>query len=140
MTARTVNFFGETFSLADTVSEIAVMEFAEAASDGLDGDTMEGLAALMRLIKECIVEDERKKFMVHARKSHAGSTDLVKIIEAALGDQIDRPTERPSDSSDGPSSIAPKSAANSVDRGLEHFAGRPDLQLAVVRQRESLSA
>jgi hypothetical protein len=62
------------------------------------------------------------------------------VVAAISEVATDRPTMRPADSSDGPSVIVPKSAASSVDKGLEHFAGRPDLQLAVVRQRESMSA
>lgn len=135
--ARTVEFFGDTFELNDTVSEIALMEFAEAASNGLDADLMEGLAALLRIVKSCIAPRDLKRFMVVARKNHAKSEHLVPILQATMAEVTERPTGLPSDSSDGQPTTELKSVSSSVDRGLERLSGRPDLQLAVVRQRAS---
>lgn len=139
----TVEFFGDTFGINPDVSEFALLEFAEAASDGQDGDTMEGLASLMRLVKECIapadvVENGEvvtyglKHFLTVARKNRAGAEQLTTVIGAVFGAQTERPTGRPADSSAGPVSIAPKSAPN-VDDKASLLPGRPDLQLAVSR-------
>ena len=132
-----VEFFGEQFALNETVSEFALMEFAEAAADGLDADTMAGMAAMMRLIKECIVTDDVPRFLKSARKNRASSADLLPILEATVQQVTERPTGLPSDSSDGQSAIVPSSVVKPADKGLEHFAGRPDLQLAVLHTRSA---
>lgn len=131
--ARTVEFFGETFTLAEDVSQFALLEFAEAASDGQDGDTMEGLASMMRLVKECVDKPDVKRFLATARKNRAGTTDLIPVLSAAFEVETDRPTSRPSDSSDGPVTIAPKSPSSSDDKPSGRFDGRPDLRLALSR-------
>ena len=125
-----VPFFGEQFDLNPEPSEYALMEFAEAAADGVDGDTMQGLAAMMRLVTECIDVKDRSRFRVLARKSKAGADDLTKVIQAAFKQETERPTGRPSDSSDGPTITAPRSVASSDDKP-SRFAGRPDLELMV---------
>ena len=133
----TTTFFGDTFELNETVSEIALMEFAEASADGLDADMMQGLAAMMRLIKECVAPADLKRFLITARKNHASSTDLVEVLKATFGQVTGRPTGLPADSSDGQQTIEPKSDVNSVDRDWGPLNGRPDLQLAVMRQRSA---
>ena len=132
-----VEFFGESFDLNDTVSEFALMEFAEAAADGLDADAMAGMAAMMRLIKECIVEADLARFLKSARANRARSEDLLPIFKATFEQVTERPTGLPSDSSDGQTVIVPSSVVKPADKGLEHFAGRPDLQLAVQHSRSA---
>lgn len=132
--SKTIEFYDETFTLADEVSEIALMEFAEAASDGVDGDTMEGLAAMWRLVKECVAPADLKRFRTVARKNRAGSADLVQVIEATFTEVAERPTSRPSVSSDGPVRIGRKSESSSDDKVSEALSGRPDLLLAVSRE------
>ncbi len=132
-----VDFYGESFALNESVSEIALMEFAEASADGLDADMMQGMAAMMRLIKECVAPTDLKRFLVVARKNHASSEDLIAVLKATFEQTTERPTGLPAGSSDGQQTIEPKSDASSDDRGLEMLNGRPDLQLAVMRQRSA---
>ena len=132
-----VEFFGEQFDLNETVSEFALMEFAEAAADGLDANAMAGMAAMMRLIKECVVKADVPRFLKSARKNRAGSEDLLPILKATFEQVTERPTGLPSDSSDGQTVIVPSSVVKPADKGLEHFAGRPDLQLAVQHSRSA---
>ena len=132
-----VEFFGESFDLNAEVSEFALMEFAEAAADGLDADAMAGMAAMMRLIKECVVKADVARFLKSARKNRASSKDLLPILKAMFQQVTERPTGLPSDSSDGQSVIVPSSVVSAVDKGLERLAGRPDLQLAVLHTRSA---
>jgi hypothetical protein len=132
-----VEFFGEQFGLNAEVSEFSLMEFAEAAADGLDANAMAGMAAMMRLIKECIVTDDVSRFLKSARKNRAGSEDLIPILKATFEQVTERPTGLPSDSSDGQSATVPSSVVSAVDKGLERLAGRPDLQLAVLHSRSA---
>lgn len=60
---------------------------------------------------------------------------LTKVLEAATA----RPTESPSDSSDGPRDIEPNSTAGSSSLAAR-LAGRPDLQLVVAQARAARSA
>jgi len=130
--AATVEFFGDTFELNDDVSQFALLEFAEAASEGQDGDTMEGLASMLRLVKECVAEKDRKRFIASCRKNRAGAEDLTKVLQAAFEVKAERPTGRPADSSGGPTVIEPKSDVNS-DAKASTLTGRPDLQLMVAQ-------
>jgi hypothetical protein len=132
-----VEFFGEQFDLNTEVSEFALMEFAEAAADGLDADMMAGMAAMLRLVKECVVSADVARFVKSARKNRASSTDLLPVIQATFKATTERPTSQPSDSSDGLSVIEPSSVANYDVRGLERLNGRPDLQLAVLHARSA---
>ena len=132
-----VEFFGESFDLNAEVSEFALMEFAEAAADGLDADAMAGMAAMMRLIKECVVKADVPRFLKSARANRAGSEDLLPILKATFEQVAERPTGLPSDSSDGQTVIVPSSVVSAVDKGLERLAGRPDLQLAVQHSRSA---
>ena len=132
-----VEFFGEQFALNAEVSEFALMEFAEAAADGVDADAMAGMAAMMRLIKECVVAADVARFLKSARKNRAKSTDLIPVLEATFQQVTERPTGLPSDSSDGQPVIVPSSVVSADDRGLERLSGRPDLQLAVLHARSA---
>ncbi len=125
-----VEFFGERLALNPDVSEFAIMEFAEAAADGQDGDTMAGLASLLRLVRECIAEDDRARFTQLARKNRAGAEALTAVLTSGPG--TERPTVAPSDSSDGRTSTGLKSVSSS-DVKVSPLAGRPDLQLALSR-------
>lgn len=132
---RTVEFHGDTFALNDEVSQFAMLEFAEAAAEGQDGDTMQGLASLMRLVKECIAPSDLKRFLACARKHKSGAEELTAIIQAAFEDQTERPTGRPGDSSPGPSSTPAKSESSSDVKVSESLPTsgriRPDLALVL---------
>jgi len=133
----TVEFFGEQFTLSGEISEFALLEFADAADSGGDGDSMAGMAAILRLLRECVAEDDWARFRKTARTKKAKSDDLLTVIKAAMEAQTEHPTGRPSDSSDGPAAIEPKSEPKPDDRVSQLFPGRPDLQLAVARARQT---
>jgi hypothetical protein len=144
---RTVEFFGESFGLNPDPSQFALLEFAEAAADGQDGDTAQGLASVLRLVKECVVESDvvedgevvahgRGHFVASCRKNRATVETLMPVIQEAFSVSTERPTGRPADSSVGPASIAPKSEPRRDD-STSLFPGRPDLQLMVDGQREA---
>lgn len=142
-TVRVVKFFDETFKLNDEISEFALMEFAEIAADGEDGDTMAGMAGMMRLIKECVTVKELPRFLKTARDNRASAEDLIPVLQAALGTDggtaVDRPTLLSSDSSDGQPDTGPKLVANYADKDLAALGGRPDLMLAAQRGRKTAS-
>lgn len=138
--ATTVQFCGEQFTLNDTVSEFALMEFASAAADGGDADTMQGMASMLRLIQDCIIPEDWMRFRTAARKNRVAAADLMPVLNASFEQAAGHPTGRSSDSSDGPASIDPKPVSSSAAKASGRFAGRPDLALAVIRTRGDKTA
>lgn len=97
----TFSFCGETFTVATKVGIIPLGRFAQAAASGLDTAEMDGLAALIDVVAGVVVDDDRDRFLSVASKNRASADDLLPIVQAVMEAQSGRPTERPSDSSDG---------------------------------------
>jgi hypothetical protein len=127
-----VEFLGESFELRPKVSEYALLKFARAAAAGEDGDTMEGMASMLRLLEKCIVPADWRRFDKLADEKDATAEQIMDVIKAAFEQVAERPTSLPSDSSDGQISTEPKSESNSAVKDSV-LSGRPDLQLAVMR-------
>lgn len=123
---RNYNLFGESFGLADSVGEFALMEFAEAAED-VESNSLGAMAAVMRLLREAVVPQDWQRFRAACRANKATTEQLLPVVMAAFEQETDRPTVRPSDSSDGPVSTEPRSAAGSSSRVIERLEaeGRP---------------
>lgn len=132
-------FFGEEFNLADEVSEWALMEFAESA-EAAEHETLAAAAAIMRLLKEVVAPEDWVRFRSVARKNKAGVDDCLPLVVAVWEGKTVRPTERPADSSDGPSSTEPRSMSDSAARAIDLLPGRPDLQRLVLLTQEAKSA
>jgi hypothetical protein len=127
-----VEFLGESFELRPKVSEYALLKFARAAAAGEDGDTMEGMASMLRLLEKCIVPADWRRFDKLADENDATAEQIMDVIKAAFEQVAERPTSLPSDSSDGQISTEPKSESSSAVKDSV-LSGRPDLQLAVMR-------
>lgn len=137
---QTAEFKGETFRLNTDVSEYAFLEFAEAAEAGEDSGTLAGMAALMRFLLELIHDGDRARFRQVCRREKVTSDELVDFMLGKAGRDAERPTERSSDSSDGPTGTAPSSDANSDVKdsppsGLAFLRDRPDLALVIVESQ-----
>lgn len=135
---QSVTFKGQQFTLNPDVSEFAFFEFAEAASEGQDAASLQGMASLLRFVVELIGEDDRDRFRALCRRERVSSEDLVALLLGKAEDDAERPTVRSSDSTDGPPSTEPNSDANSVDStfptvGVDLLEGRPDLKLMVAQ-------
>lgn len=135
---RRVGFMGEEFAIADKIGLMPLLKFAKAAQSGLDSADMEGMAAMLDLLQQCIADEEWARFQDHATKTRADDNELMQVIKDVQTILTARPTSRPSDSSDGPQQTAPISAEDSssleVVRRLKS-KGRPDLAMAVYRQQ-----
>lgn len=132
-------FYGETFTFVEEVGDFALMEFAESA-ERVDSESLAGLAAIMRLLKAAVIEDEWNRFQATARKNKATVDACMKVVMDVFERETERPTVRPSDSSDGPLTTAPKSVDASSLRVAKRLEGRPDLQLMVLQAAEARSA
>ncbi len=143
-----IEWLGESFQVVKPGS-LPLMRFAKIAKAGVDGDTLDGLAAMYGMLEQCIHEDDFPRFEAHADDRRADGDELMEAVKDTFRVLSDRPTGRSSDSSDGPRTIEPNSTAVSSlpDTGPERVIsrlneqGRPDLALLIRRrQEESLSA
>lgn len=132
-----IEFKGQSFTLTDEVSEFALLEFADAAAAGQDGDTLQGMASMLRLVRECIAPDEWARFRALASTEKAKVADLLPIIQTAMSGAAERPTGQPSDSSDGLTSTPQRSESTPDAPVTDRLSGRPDLQLMVAAEREA---
>jgi hypothetical protein len=136
-----VQLFGEYFALNPREDyEWAMIEFADAAMGGADSDLLSGAAAVMSLLKSAIAADDWARFRKLAREKKAQTKrDLMPIVVGIFTQAAERPTGRPSDSSDGPSST-PESAEVASYRQVierEEASGRPDRALMVKLAQEA---
>lgn len=131
---------GDTFEVPEFVAPLAFMRYSEAAVRGVDSSDAEGMAAMYVLLKACFVAqdwDRFEKLAISERLSHA---DLLDVVQQCFTAVAERPTERPSDSSDGPADTAPRSEVDSSSPVVSRMEsrGRPDLALQVVKTQEYL--
>jgi hypothetical protein len=124
----TFTLCGETFTVADHVGIIPLGMFAKAATSGADTSEMEGLAALVDVVGQCVVEDDVERFMALATKKRLDTELLMSIVKAVLEAQSGRPTERPSDSSGGSSTTgASLKAVSSFEDWQDTPLGRREI-------------
>ena len=147
MSDRTVPFGGEDFKVADSIGNMALMRFAHVAQKKGTNE-VEEWAALYDLCSAVIAAEDWDRFMDVAVREEADDKTLMLLVRKVLTGQTDRPTSRPSDSSDGPESTEQSSVPDSsspaelhlrVIRRLEE-EGRPDKALMVQMARETTSA
>jgi hypothetical protein len=146
----TVELAGKRFTVREQgVSLLALMKFAVIAKAGKTSDDMEGLAALYKLLRSCIADDEWEAFEDHANDVGADGDAIMRVVTDAVTAAAARPTQQPSPSPGGPSATGASSAGGSsspvssirqgdlrVQADLE-ARGRPDLGLVVKRAREA---
>lgn len=99
----TFTYFGEELSYADVFPRFLFAEFCEICSDGDDADSPRATGIALKLATECIAPADRKRFRELSRKNNAKVDDWLRIVNEFTEEEAVTPTERPSDSSDGPS-------------------------------------
>lgn len=140
----TFGYFGTTIRVHPDLSDIAVFDlFTDVATavDGADAENAEDVAKLveaLRAVAATLVHpDDAEEFWRLARANRQSLDDVAGLAMRLLGALADRPTERPSVSSDGPSSTAATSGGGSSLPALRLLENRPDLAVAVLRAEES---
>lgn len=135
---------GQTFTAPEFVAPLAFMRYSEAAVRGVDSDSPEGMAAMYVLLKACFAAEDWDRFERLALAERLTHAELLAVVTQMFEAVTERPTERPSESSDGPevtsqsSEVDSSSPASPVVDRLEG-KGRPDLALQVVRTQEFLT-
>jgi hypothetical protein len=121
----TFDWFGSTVRLTTALNEVELIDFMDAARKINDQDI-----AAMAIIKDMFVmvihPDDFTRFWAVAKEKRQGLEELVQLFMALLEAITDRPTQRPSDSSNGqPTTVA----SSQVDSSASELSGRPDLQI-----------
>lgn len=105
--------YGEKFTTATALAGLPYMEFAHAATSGLDSSEARGQAAMLDFIKGCLNDEDWPRFrdlVVRERVSGDGLFALASsLVEVFSGG----PTSSPSDSEDGQSTTTPESKDDS---------------------------
>lgn len=135
-----LTFFGERFRLADGVSIMPMLGFANAASRGVDSSDVKGLAAMYKLIRSVIHrpplfdengvrvideltgkpaydETEWSRFEELAIDEGADDEDLMDFVNRAMEVMSARPRRRREISSGGSPQTSEKSRASSFSPG-----------------------
>jgi hypothetical protein len=135
----TIEFKGLRFRMAESVGLMPLMRFAKVAKAGVDSNELEGLTAMYDLLQQCIHDDDWLRFEQHATDTRADGDELMTVTRDVMAKMAERPTKRPSDTSDGPRTTSPNSTDGSTSRVVRRLEseGRPDLALLVTQTAEA---
>lgn len=128
-----LDWLGESFDVQDEISAIAMGDFAVAAAGDDDKGSIATMAAMMGLLKDCVMPEDWQRFREVAVAKRAGFDALMEFVKDLITAQSERPTTQPSDFTDGLPATELKSVSSSADKVSQAFPGRPDKQLAVLR-------
>lgn len=133
-----LTFEGRSFRVADKVGLMPLMKFAHLAKQGVDANNQDGLVALFDLLRSVIADEAWSAFEEHASLVRATGDELLEVVKDAIAVIAQRPTVRPSDSSDGPPTTKDTSAVGSSSRVIHRLEseGRPSLALMVQQAQE----
>lgn len=127
-TARTVEFCGASFRVAEKFGLMPLLRYAHLARAGVGSDDMQGLAASYDVIREAIHPEDWDAFEQHAIACHADEDDIFGVIPKAIELMTARPTSRPSGSSAGPPATSASSrSAQESSPARRAPAGAADL-------------
>lgn len=137
----TVEWEGESFAIADEVGVMSRIWFGKLAEDGEDAESTQGAAAISDMLEDCLADGEYPRFRAHARSIKATMPQILHLCGMTIEALAERPTVRPSDSSDGPPTTNVPSSDAPLARVLARIpATRPDLKSQVVRAHEAQQA
>lgn len=134
-TDETFGWFGKEIRVNPDISDFAVL--AQITQIVGSGEDDADLTALSGLVGALIHADDVAEFTRLAIANRQTMEDLATLAYGLLEALTGRPTELPSDSSDGQPRTAARSEAASSSRALQLLDDRPDLAVAVVRAQEA---
>lgn len=134
----TFDYFGEEVRIHPDYTALLVTEFLDGVAH-LDETDPDAAVALKNFSRQFVHPDDFDRFWQLALSNRQDASDLMEVYQAIGAALTGRPTQRPSDSSDGPPSTEPKSLDGSLVRGLDRYEGRADLQQGLVLAFESRS-
>ena len=150
-----VEFAGQRFRVADNIGAMPLLKFSHEASAGLTEDSVEGMAAMYALIRDCIWPGEpctcgvaQPRYAEHAKgcsyvlgdwerferaaiDGRATAEDLFDVVNRVMEVLGARPTQRSGGSAPPEQPGSPKSKASSPARGSRRVVpGRAEPQAA----------
>jgi hypothetical protein len=132
-------FFGETFDAPERFNVRLLTRLGTLAQRGVDTDDMEGMAHIDRMVDQCVRAEDAQRFDDLCDREMPTFEELMGFCMEVIAEITERPTERPSDSSDGPATMSDTSAGDSSLRVIEREveAGRPSRALMVMQASEA---
>jgi hypothetical protein len=117
-----------------TCREMGPLELSEVARlHGAPADSPESLAFMAEFFSMLLGHDQYRAFRESVGKFETRVEVFVEIIQGVFTDFTDRPILPPSDFSDGRPTTGASLTDDSSSRVMTRLAGRPDLQMALVR-------
>ena len=115
---------GVTWVCDGNITVLDLSEYARLAQQGISADSQEGMAMLADFFSG-VLGDRYQAFRAHCRKHKTDDKVLVAIIGDLVTEEADRPTSRPSDSSDGPPTAPGTATVVSFKRGTVEVTQPP---------------
>jgi len=109
----TVELLGREFRVAEKMGLMPLLRFAHFARSGADTGDMEAMASMYDVLRAAIAEEDWEVFQQHAMDTRADITELLGAVKEAISVMTARPTNPPSDSSSGSSTIETSSLGGS---------------------------
>ena len=135
----TFEFFEHVIRANASFGELDLADFLEAA-DLIDEENVSASMGLIKGTMRAMVHpDDFDTFWATAKRERQGILDLMAVMQAVVEAVSGRPTERPSDSSDGPRLTSVTSADDSSSRVIRRLEqeGRPSIALMVAQSAEA---
>ncbi len=132
----TFDWFGSVVRTNPGMSDLVLADFIELAS-AVDIDDARQAAQAMGVVKgfirDLIHPDDFDSFWATAKRERQSLVDVLGVGKVIVARQTDRPTMRPSVSTDGPSPTPTSSVSDVASTAASAHPGRPDLQVAALR-------
>lgn len=137
--AETFDYFTIEIRVNPTLSELDILDFMESVA-AADEDDPSSALVVKGFLRSLIHVDDFDLFWLTAKAHRQRVDDLQRVTKAIVEAVTARPTQQPSDSPTGRPATRRKSKVASSSRVLHRLAGRPDLQLAVVKAQQAQRA
>jgi hypothetical protein len=138
----TFGYFGATLRTHPGLTDLMLIDVIETVGEAEDADGLEALRMFRGLVASLVHPDDVDDLWRLAKANGQTSSDIGDMCEQIIEAVTDRPTVRPSESSDGPHSTGRNSVAGSSSPAIALLEGkgRPDLALVVVRTEEFMAS
>lgn len=133
----TFGYLGSVIRTNPALTDVKVMRLVSRLADAERLDGREAVAAFGGILEALIHPDDLEEFWEVAERERQTLDDLGDVIEQIMSGVTERPTERPSGSSDGPQTTEPSSPVASSLPALTLLKDRPDLAVLLTRDRSA---
>lgn len=138
----TFEWFDKTIRVNPSFGELDLADFMEMAGGVDETHVSEAMTLLKGSMRAVVHEDDFDEFWTIAKRERQDADDVMKVYLAVVEMVTDRPTERASDSSDGPQPTATSSEDDSSSRVIARLVdeGRPSIAYMVRQRSLAISA